>query len=477
MSRRNGQDSSQKNTRSRNKNKEPRFAGPNTRSSSVPAPTRLSHPRHEPLPNDNKNISPAATVSRNPSPEASYNQTKSSQDPFLDNSVSLTLFNGPQQGYDSLNSQDNLGASAGMGDNRGSSSNAIPPPPPSPLADKDKLPGITLPDHTDEAFQSTPNDPWHLTFTELRAMRTRMQTLASLESATLDFARQLQAISDRTANTELNVQSHSTKIKVLENEISTLKNTVDSQQIVIKDLQESAQDVLKMKEQMGKNSQAIQGFGKLKNDLLELKRDLNKNTQKNSQELTTLKENIAKNAQPLQDMEKAKKELLEMKQDLSKTTQVIKEGFKKTSHQNITEMNKLVKAQKEQVESFRSIRNDFQQDAQKQESQITQIAAAQKVIQQDVEKKMQQLSEDLDHKSLKDHAFKNRNNIVLIGLPEHEVHSAYSVAMKFFRTHLNLRRLNVENAYRLGQTPAEGSTHIRPLIVKFYRLKDRNLVW
>lgn len=140
-------------------------------------------------------------------------------------------------------------------------------------------------------------------------------------------------------------------------------------------------------------------------------------------------------------------------------------------------MNKLLEAQKNQVETFRSIRNDFQQDVQLQKARVQDLATSYESMQQDVKEQLGQFSEDIIHKNFIRKAFDNRKNIVIIGLPEHQTHSAYSVAMKFFKSSLNLRRLDVDVAFRLGNPPSEGSSYSRPLIVKFNRMSDRNSVW
>lgn len=123
------------------------------------------------------------------------------------------------------------------------------------------------------------------------------------------------------------------------------------------------------------------------------------------------------------------------------------------------------------------IRKDIQQESLNRKEQLQSFKTLHADIQKDVQQQFKQVSEDIAFKALQDRAFRNRKNIVIIGLPEHEVHSAYSVAMRFFKTQLNLRRLQVEEAYRIGQPPSKDSNYIRPLIVKFTNLPDRNSVW
>lgn len=78
---------------------------------------------------------------------------------------------------------------------------------------------------------------------------------------------------------------------------------------------------------------------------------------------------------------------------------------------------------------------------------------------------------------MKEQAYKNRFNIVITGLPENENQSPYSVAYRFFKNQLKLKKLSIEVAFRKGQVPPKDSTYVRPLVVKFTYLLDRNLVW
>lgn len=284
----------------------------------------------------------------------------------------------------------NIRASDEVSDNRGSQSPGTPHDHTLSLQQEMASSGQQT---TSETFVSTPEDPWHLTYTELKLMRARIGTLEKVEAATLDFAQQLQAITDRTANVEASTSQNSHKITELEEEIKDLRKTVDSQ----------------------------------------------------------------------------KKEL----QSLHK----IKEDFTKTSHKSISEMNSLLEQQRKQVESLRTIRKDIQTDAQKQKEELQAFKTSYQDSQKDIQEQFKQVADDAEHKALKEQAFRKCQNIVIIGLPEHKVHSAYSVAMRFFKTQLNLRRLEVEAAYRMGRVPSEGNNYIRPLLVKFTKLPHRNLVW
>lgn len=296
-------------------------------------------------------------------------------------------------------------ASLEVGDNRENESKTIPPH----TLDMPQQ-GTTCPQQQPPAdiFTSLPEDPWHLTYNELKVMRARMGTLEKVEAATLDFAQQLQAITSKAAATESKISSNSDKIKELKEEIGKLRETVDSQQSTIKNLHK------------------------------------------------------------------------------------IKDEFTKTSHKTVSEMNALLEQQRQQVESLRIIRKDIKADTQNHKVQLQSLKVdlqnqndqlqALKTSQKDSQESMQQLvksaSEGMEHNKLKDQAFQNRHNIVITGLPENDANSTFSIALKFLKSQLTIKkRLAIGTAYRLGRSPSEGNSYTRPILVKFKSLSDRNLVW
>lgn len=97
---------------------------------------------------------------------------------------------------------------------------------------------VTIPQQAppSDVFDSQPEDPWHLTFNELKTMRARMGTLEKVEAASLNFAQKLQAISARTNATETKISHNAEAIQELKKEILKLRETVDNQQITIQNL-------------------------------------------------------------------------------------------------------------------------------------------------------------------------------------------------------------------------------------------------
>lgn len=136
-------------------------------------------------------------------------------------------------------------------------------------------------------------------------------------------------------------------------------------------------------------------------------------------------------------------------------------------------MNKIVDAQREQVQTFKAVRDEVKQTSDSHGKQLSKIS-------QDSDshgKQLSKISQDLDHQTLKYQAFRQCHNIVITGLAEHETLSAYAVARNFFKTELKIKNLDIDAAHRVGQHTPENTSYSRPIIVSFNRLSDRNAVW
>lgn len=218
--------------------------------------------------------------------------------------------------------------------------------------------------------------------------------------------------------------------------------------------------------EFGREVTRIQGMGK---EIASLRKEMDKlsSDQINTNTVRAMQEEI-----------KALRQMVDDQQNTIQNLHKIKKDFTKTSHKTVGEINKLVEAQKAQVHEFRTIRTNLQQESQQQKVLLEDFKSVSQEIQKATQQQVQRVSVDLAYKKLKDQAFNNRFNMVIIGLPEHESNIAFSAAIKFLRTDLKIKkRMEVEAAYRIGQLPPEGSPYIRPLIVKFTKLPDRNLVW
>lgn len=263
-------------------------------------------------------------------------------------------------------------------------------------------------------------------------------------------------------------QKLSKETKDLNSEVARVANTMEKQQ---KSITSASEDIKKMQNKVTSLHNNTDEVKKLQNKVAAL------------QKTVAEQDRIIQRLQKPEEAQKMKEDILALQQAVEKqkdtmlTLQKIKDDFAGTSRKTVKEMNGLIQAQGQQVEEFRAIRENVQHDLQKHEDQIEGLQAFKTELKEDTQKQIHQASPDFSYESLKDKAFNGRNNIVIIGLPEQNSRSVYSVVGNFFKNDLKLNRVEIREAYRLGQPPKEGSTHIRPLMVKFWRTMDRNLIW
>lgn len=283
-----------------------------------------------------------------------------------------------------------------------------------------KQTGMEQPTGQTFAF-SKPEDPWHETFTELRALRarmewmdTKMEKLDKIEESTTSLSNQVIAVVQKTSEIEtkvssnkLQIDSNSTKVRELTDEISSLKQLVQQQ------------------------GQAISGLSKFKDEII-------KNNKRTIGEIN--------------DLAAQQKEELG---NFQANTKRIKADIKADISQQLEDTSERIKA---------DIKSDIDQEMSDK-------------VNEKVSEKVGEISQELSHKDLKDQAFRNRNNLVVIGLQEDPNKSTQKVISEFFNSTLKIKGVNFNTAYRIGASPEENSSYSRPIIVQFSQPFQRNKVW
>lgn len=216
--------------RNKGKNKEPQLAVPHAKAPSSELRSPLSLSRNKKLPRQQQNKTPPENVSIDPSKLNNNCHVNNS----LDNLTSALSPTKEPEGIAPVLSSHHLEGghrATQVSDNKGSSqiTTTAPHSPPSGMQDPS-----SLQQDSDDPFHSSPNDPWHLTYTEMRAMRGRMKTLENVETATLDFAKKLQAMNDRTTITETKPNSNSEKIEAMGRDIKAVNHTTTTTETKVK---------------------------------------------------------------------------------------------------------------------------------------------------------------------------------------------------------------------------------------------------
>lgn len=162
-----------------------------------------------------------------------------------------------------------------------------------------------------------------------------------------------------------------------------------------------------------------------------------------------MKEELSSLRNRMEQQDKKIEEILQLKAD-----------YKKVTRKTIGEMNDLIQVQKDQVDSFHETTRHVKED-----------------ILIEVDDRIEELSEDVNYTKLKNQAYRNRQNLVITGLKEEESTGPKKAASDFIKETLNIKDVEIEEAYRIGTPPTEGSSYCRPIVVRFAKLTHRKKVW
>lgn len=261
------------------------------------------------------------------------------------------------------------------------------------------LPGSKLP-------PSSPADPWHSAFSELKTMGIRLAKLDNIERDVAALKDQFKGISDRTKTLEGIIHNHSSDITSMKTSLSELKSSTERYDSAVESLWTYSDDI----------------------------------ASKADQRIKEIKQAIQENINKIENIGDIK-----------------------------AEINRAVASQlKEGLQAFKKeIKKEFgeqlRRSAQSTKSEIADI--------------INRNTHDIAYKGLQDQAYYNRHNLVFLGIPAHERDSAFTQALNFCRSNLNLNRLSIDVAYRMGKQPAQDSSYVRPMVAKFSKIADRNTVW
>lgn len=143
----------------------------------------------------------------------------------------------------------------------------------------------------------------------------------------------------------------------------------------------------------------------------------------------------------------------------------IKDDFSATKDRAVSDMNKLISIQKDQVDSFQATSSNLSRNIMKEVDQ--KLADMQEKIQRQA-----------DFQALKTQAFNSRNNLVLVGLKEDPNKDTSAVVKDFLDNTLKVNNIKFDVAYRIGSAPSDSSApYARPVLVHFPLLPHRNKVW
>lgn len=98
-------------------------------------------------------------------------------------------------------------------------------------------------------------------------------------------------------------------------------------------------------------------------------------------------------------------------------------------------------------------------------------------VKEEVNRQVSEFKQGVKNQSLKDKAYDNRFNLVVVGLQESEEKSDIELVNDHFSNALKIKNVKVRTAYRLGAQPETESSYVRPIMGRFNNLAQRNRIW
>lgn len=187
------------------------------------------------------------------------------------------------------------------------------------------------------------------------------------------------------------------------------------------------------------------------------------NTSKVGELVETVTQNKSKIQEINTEMGGLKEELNSHTSQLANLKQ-FKEDINESTDKTVAKMNELIDTQRDQVDSFNAGAKQLQKEWKRE-------------VMSEVNKKFEELEKEKYYKSLKDQAFRNRFNLVLVGAQEETEKTTSQIVKNLFTEVLKIPKVRFTSAVRLGSQSETPTSYNRPILIKFSNWGDRNTVW
>lgn len=301
---------------------------------------------------------------------------------------------------------------------------------PNDLSDNREVQNISK-EKADSIPPSKQEEPWHVVYQELRAIKERVASLEKIEKkiekSTDLHTQQLSGVVQRTAALETSMGSAESKINTLNIEVTTLREVVDSQTRIIAELQQKRDDMVTT------NAKTVA--------------DMDKLIKKQQRQVDGFHECTAT----------FKKDL--MVEVINKITET-KDEINNATAGRMGEMDNKITKMTGEVDGLREYTATVKRD-----------------VMEDVDGKIDKVKDEVQYISLKSKANSNRDNLVITGLKEDPQKTDMKLVSSFFKDCLKIPNVDIDVVYRMGEPAREGHIYTRPLVVRFPRASEKKKVW
>lgn len=191
----------------------------------------------------------------------------------------------------------------------------------------------------------------------------------------------------------------------------------------------------------------------------------------NTSKMGELVETVTQNKSNIQNLNKevgTLKKTVEAHSSQLTELKDFKEEISESSDKAVTRMNELIETQRDQVDSFNEGAKRLQIEWQKE-------------VMLEVNKRFEEMKKEKEkekyYESLKDQAFRNRYNLVVVGLSEDPEKTTVQIVKNFFSDVLKTPKVRFISSHRLGVQAEASNTYNRPVLIKFGDWGDRNAIW
>lgn len=165
----------------------------------------------------------------------------------------------------------------------------------------------------------------------------------------------------------------------------------------------------------------------------------------------------------------------------------MKNEISRSNEKAVKQMTDILESQREQVASFQAnyaqiaadikaeIREEMKAEAKKSEEEIAEVIKAE--IREERKAETKKSEQESHFQALTQQAFRNRFNLIITGLTEDPQKETLMVVQDFLKDSLHEEGVNIHSALRIGTAPEIHSKYARPVLLKFRKLHQRNLIW
>lgn len=290
---------------------------------------------------------------------------------------------------------------------------------------------------------------------EIKDIKSKVDKLDKIEATTTSLAEEMSGVVGRTAELDSAVASNAARLREVDDEMSTMKASISKQDRFLSKVSDWKEEITKS------NTRSVSKM----NELIK--------TQQKQVDLFHENSNQVQKDILMEVLKEVDKKLSQSNRNQ------MKEVDKKLSQSNQNQMKEVDKKLSQSSQNqMKEVDKKISQSKQSQDASAKNNSkTAKREVMAEVDQKVSDLKQDIQSQYLKNQAFDNRFNLIVLGLKEDDQKSTIDLIKDYFTNAVGVKDSSIVTAYRLGSRPEAGNNHSRPIMVKFGKLPHRNRIW